>query len=146
MGILGAITGFLSGPIESLLETRRVKKQAQAEALTELAKAEAQKKIAKVKAEIIKIESEAKIKETQAEADVNWEEIWATQASKSWKDEYWTIALSIPMFMAFIPGLRETALSGFLTIEQMPEWYIIALLSAIGAAFGLRALTKWVRK
>ena len=139
MSVLGTIFGFLGGPLTEVLETRKIKKEAQAEVLKELARAEVEAKITEVK-------SKALISEKKANAEVNWENIWATQAATSWKDEYWTIALSLPMFMAFIPGLQEHALQGFQVIDQMPEWYKIALLSAIGAAFGLRALTKYFRK
>lgn len=131
-----AILGFLGGPITKWLEIRAIKKAAEAEQMLELARAETAVRIAKA-------EASAEIERKKATADIDWEKIWATQAAKSWKDEYWTIALSVPMFMAFIPGLDDDALHGFEVIDQMPEWYVMALLAAIGAAFGLRALAKF---
>jgi hypothetical protein len=131
-----SILGFLGGPITSVLETRKIKKTAQAEVLKELARAEVEAKITKVKAE-------AAIEEKKVQADVDWETIWATQASKSWKDEWFTIILSIPLIGSFVPGLSSHILSGFDTLEQTPEWYQMAVMAAIGAAFGLRALTKF---
>ena len=137
--MLTQLLGFLGGPLTSVLETRKIKKAAQAEVLKELARAE-------VEAKITKVRSKAAIEEKQAQAEVDWEAIWAKQASTSWKDEYWTIVLSIPVGMAFIPGLSDDALRGFEIIAQMPEWYMASLMGAIGAAFGLRALTKFSNK
>lgn len=137
--MLGAILGFLGGPITEILATRKLKKAAQAEVLKELARAE-------VEAKITKVRSEAALAEKKVQADVDWENIWATQAAKSWKDEYWTIYLSIPVAMAFIPGLSDDALRGFEIVEQMPDWYMASLMGAIGAAFGLRALAKFTTK
>lgn len=131
---IGAVLGFLVDPLKEVLATRKLKKEAQAEVLKELARAEVEERIAKVR-------SKTAIAERKAQADVDWETIWARQAEKSWKDEYWTITLSLPAFAGvFFP---ERVLAWFQVLEQMPQWYQVSLMSAIGAAFGLRALTKF---
>ena len=139
MSILTAIGSLITGPVETILETRKQRRIIKAQMAADVEKAKAERAIAKLK-------SEATIAEKRAQAEVDWENIWAEQAAKSWKDEYWTIYLSIPVGMAFIPGLQEHALKGFDVIAQMPDWYMAALTGAIGAAFGLRALTKFTRK
>lgn len=133
---LGAILGFLASPLKEVLETRKMKKAAQAEVMVELAKAEVRTKIAMA-------EAKAEIERKKATADVDWERIWATQAATSWKDEYWTIVLSLPVMAAFIPKLQPFVLEGFGIVAQMPQWYQMSLMGAIGAAFGLRALAKF---
>ena len=138
MGI-GAILGFVMNPIEKWLEGRAAKRKIEAEIALELARAKAQTKIAEATAQ-------AEIARRKATADVDWERIWSEQAAKSWKDEYWTVYLSIPAAMCFIPGLQKYALEGFQILAMTPDWYKAAFLTAISAAFGLRALTKWVKR
>lgn len=55
--------------------------------------------------------------------------------SGSWKDEYWTIIISIPAVGAFIPFIRPWIDDGFVALSGMPIWYQGALAVAIGAAF-----------
>lgn len=63
-------------------------------------------------------------------------------AGASWKDEYWTLILSIPAIGCFVPTWVPTMKEGFEALETMPEWYIVAVLASIGASFGYRALVK----
>ncbi len=134
--------GFLSlilDPIKTWLAGRAEKQRIKAEVELQLVRAQVEAKVAKAQAE-------AEIELKKATADINWEEIWAQQAAKSWKDEYWTIILSAPAILGFIPPMQVHVMNGFQALALMPEWYKVALLSAIGAAFGLRALTKWTMK
>lgn len=56
----------------------------------------------------------------------------------SWKDEYWTIILSIPAVFAFVPGAEEWIMNGFEVLDEMPAWYQAALAVAIAAAFATK--------
>jgi hypothetical protein len=87
-----------------------------------------------------------KVISQQATADIKWDQIMAKNSGSSWKDEYWTIVLSIPAVVAFVPGTRQYVMDGFDALMTMPQWYIAALLTAIAAAFGRSELTKWRRK
>ena len=60
----------------------------------------------------------------------------------SWKDEYWTILLSIPFIGSFIPAMQPHMVDGFKSLEQLPDWYLPMVSVAIAAAFGYRALAK----
>lgn len=61
--------------------------------------------------------------------------------STSWKDEYLTILLSLPMIVAFFGTWgRQTVSEGFDAISQAPEWYKVAFLSVVAASFGIRML------
>lgn len=73
-------------------------------------------------------------------AEREWDTQQAVNAENSWKDEYWTIVLSIPAVMCFIPGLHEYVRQGFDVLKDTPEWYQIALLGAIAASFAIRKI------
>ncbi len=83
-----------------------------------------------------------KIKTGQA-ADIAWEKTSLDQSG--WKDEYWTIVLSVPMIMCFIPGLVDYVVSGFNALQGTPEWYRYSVGVAIGSAFGVRQFTNFMK-
>lgn len=93
----------------------------------------------------IELEKQKVISE-QATADIRWNDIMAKNSGSSWKDEFWTIVLSIPAIGAFIPGADIYINQGFNTLANMPPWYIGALLTAIASAFGRSELIKWRSK
>lgn len=95
----------------------------------------------KVKVAVAKVEGEVKRAQTIAEGEVNYDQTVAEGMRFSWKDEYWTIILSIPAVLCFIPGLDEVVRRGFSALDTCPEWYQWALLGAIVASFGLRTWT-----
>ena len=42
--------------------------------------------------------------ETAQAGNIDWDAMAMKNSAQSWKDEFWTIVLSIPMIMAFVPG------------------------------------------
>mgnify|MGYP001330477309 FL=1 len=56
------------------------------------------------------------------------------------------ILFSIPMIMAFIPGLEGVVANGFEQLELMPDWYQYSLGVIVAASFGIRSATKIFRK
>ena len=56
----------------------------------------------------------------------------------SWKDEYWTIILSIPMILCFFPDMVPHIKAGFAALKGMPDWYQNVLMLSISASFGYR--------
>jgi len=96
-------------------------------------KAEEKQAVHERKLEVIKHES-------------SWDNIQATNAGSSWKDEYFTILFSIPLIMAFIPEAVPVVQEGFRVLEAMPEFYKAFLGAAVAASFGIRALSKWGNK
>lgn len=78
----------------------------------------------------------------------SYEEAWnlAQINNSSWKDEWFTIILSVPLVLAFIPKMVPYLTSGFAALEQMPLWYRGFLATAVAAAFGFQKVTqmwKW---
>lgn len=82
---------------------------------------------------------------TQATADIEWDKIMARASEKSWKDEFWTILLAIPLVPVFMGGDAALAIQeGFEVLKGLPLWYQAALGVAIGAAFGRNELAKFI--
>lgn len=92
-----------------------------------------------------KVEGKIAIAKRSAEGDIAWEleAIRATQTS--WKDEYWTIVLSLPLIGAFIPPVVPYLEAGFCAWELMPAWFTYTTQGAILASFGIK-FTSNVRK
>lgn len=61
----------------------------------------------------------------------------------SWKDEYILVLMSIPLIMAFIPGLEEHVKKSFDIINNLPEWYRWSWMGIVTATYGLRTWTGW---
>ena len=105
----------------------------------ETSKANASAKVAKAKAE-------ATIMEKKATGEIDWDIEMAKGSSNSWKDEWLTILFSIPLILAFIPGMEEVVKNGFAQLEAMPEWYQYSLGVIVAASFGVRSATKFFGK
>lgn len=112
------------------------------------AKMEQRKAEVEAKTAVTRAEGEAKaaLLVKAADAEASWDAIMAKNSETSWKDEFWTIVLSIPLIMAFIPGLAEYVQEGFTVLSGVPDWYFYSILTAIAGAFGFRAVTRLTRK
>jgi len=71
-----------------------------------------------------------------------WESIQAENGQHSWKDEFWTIVLSVPAIGCFIPGGADIMIEGFKALELMPEFYQYWLGVAVLTAFGIRIVKR----
>jgi hypothetical protein len=105
----------------------------------EKTKANAEAKVAKAKAE-------ATIMEKKATGEIDWDLEMAKGSHTSWKDEWLTILFSIPLILAFIPGMEDLVANGFAQLEAMPEWYQYSLGIIVAASFGVRSATKFFGK
>lgn len=96
-------------------------------------KEERKTEIERAKNEIIK---------NRENAEIDWDLLMAKGSQDSWKDEFWTIILAIPVIGCFIPPLTPFIEKGFIVLStQVPEWYLYSLGVAIAAAFGVRQLS-----
>jgi hypothetical protein len=102
-------------------------------------KAESATKVAKAKAEAI-------VMQKKATGEIDWDLEMAKGSANSWKDEWLTILFSIPLILAFIPGMENVVQNGFAQLEKMPEWYQYSLGVIVAASFGVRSATKFFGK
>ena len=105
----------------------------------EKSKAETGAKVACAKAE-------ATIMERKATGELDWDLEMAKGSQSSWKDEWLTILFSIPLILAFVPGMEEIVANGFRQLQEMPEWYQYSLGVIVAASFGVRSATKFFGK
>ena len=95
---------------------------------------------------VAKAQAEAVVMQKKATGEIDWDLEMAKGSQSSWKDEWLTILFSIPLILAFIPGMEDLVRNGFQQLEQMPEWYQYSLGVIVAASFGVRSATKFFGK
>ena len=107
-------------------------------------------KVEKTKAEtgakVAKARAEATIMEKKATGEIDWDIAMAEGSNNSWKDEWLTILFSIPLILAFIPGMEEVVANGFQQLEAMPQCDQYSLGVIVAASFGVRSAAKFFGK
>ena len=89
-----------------------------------------------------------KAKMTMIENDADWEAKMAEASKDSWKDEYFTIALSSPLiFIGYAVGVDDPTIiarveEGFAALSRLPEWYQYLLFIAVSSSFGIKGADK----
>jgi hypothetical protein len=79
--------------------------------------------------------------------EANWDVVQAEASKESWKDEWLTLLVSIPLMMAFVPGMDGVVLEGFALLEKCPTWYQYLVGVVFAASFGIKKVTDlFVRK
>lgn len=126
--MLAALIGPISNIASTWLEGKVEEKKAQS--ATKVAKAQA----------------EAVVMQKKATGEIDWDLEMARGSQSSWKDEWLVILFSIPLILAFIPGMEEVVANGFLQLEMMPEWYQYSVGVIVAASFGVRSATKFFGK
>ena len=101
---------------------------------------------AKTEAKVAHAKAEATVMQKKATGEIDWDLKMADASAASWKDEWLVILFSIPLILAFIPGMEEIVSRGFQQLEQMPEWYQYSLGVIVAASFGVRSATKFFGK
>lgn len=99
-----------------------------------------------MKIEQAKVDAQIRYIETDQKAEIDWDMLAVGQLDKSWKDEWFTSILSIPLVGCFIPGLSDYILQGFAVLDRTPDWYKWSIAIAISAAFGYRKLADSIGK
>lgn len=72
----------------------------------------------------------------------SWEEIQAANSKDSWKDEWWTVVLSIPLILVFFPSYAPIIHEGFNQLKQTPDWYVGFVSVAVLTSFGIKPAVK----
>lgn len=126
LGLIGTAIGAISEIGKSWVERKKIKSQG------------------KIEIEKAKVEGAVKRIQTSLEGDIQYDLEAAKGMQFSWKDEWFTILLSLPFIACFIPQLQPYVKQGFLILQtSTPEWYQWAFLGAIVASFGLK---EWFKK
>jgi len=79
-----------------------------------------------------------------AEGEIDFAIATQKNMAESWRDEWFTIILSIPLLIVFgaiffgKPEWIDKLQEGFSTLNNLPEWYIWALMASIASSFGLK--------
>tara|TARA_A200000159_G_C7083403_1_gene239490 strand:- start:147 stop:518 length:372 start_codon:yes stop_codon:yes gene_type:complete len=100
----------------------------------------------KNKAEEKQAKHEAKMKVIQSDGD--WESKAVDASANSWKDEFWTLVLAVPIFMiGYAIVVDDTTVidrveQGFVALSNLPEWYQYLLFIAISSSFGIKGVSK----
>jgi len=104
------------------------------------------KDFVKGKADEKKAIQERKINAIQNDAD--WESKMADATKDSWKDEFWSIVLALPIIaIAYSVAIDDVSIidrvkQGFEVLNNLPEWYQYLLFIAVSASFGLKSADK----
>jgi hypothetical protein len=84
----------------------------------------------------------------QINNDADWEAKMADATKDSWKDEWFSILLSLPLLgVAYSVVMDDETIiarvnEGFAALNQLPEWYQYLLFIAVSASFGLKSADK----
>ena len=95
----------------------------------------------KVETQKAKVEVAKKV----AAGEMEWNQTMASASASSWKDEWLTILVSIPLILAFT-GHEEIVKRGFAALDSMPDFYKTAVGVVFAASFGVQQLTKMFKK
>ena len=77
-----------------------------------------------------------------------WESQMAQASATSWKDEWFTLLLSVPLLaigwgvVVDDPDIIKRVEDGFLALQALPEFYHYLLFIAVTASFGVRGVDK----
>jgi hypothetical protein len=118
----------IAGPITEVVKGWQERKRIQAES--------------EVKLQQAKTDAMIEYMKTQQAADIAWENL--SIGNSGWKDEFWTLVLSIPGILCFIPGMADFVRDGFAALATCPEWYQWALLVAIASSFGYKKIADFM--
>ena len=106
------------------------------------------------KVAVSKANADAKLETTKAKAEVmkkvaagelDWNQTMAEASNKSWKDEWLTILVSIPLILAFT-GHEAIVTRGFAALETMPDFYKTAVGVVFAASFGIQSIKNMMNK
>jgi len=104
------------------------------------------KDFVKGKAEEKKAIQQRKI--TAIQNDSDWESKMADGTKSSWKDEFFSVILAMPLIaVAYSVAMDDPAIidrvnEGFAALNTLPEWYQYLLFIAVSASFGLKSADK----
>jgi len=106
--------------------------------------AKTQAQAANAKLKLTEAEAKAKIMLSKETSINDWERIMAESTKNSWKDEFITIVVMIPVILCFVPGLENVVKNGFDRLSELPEWYTWLVFAVCSAAIGIRGTKQFM--
>tara|TARA_B100000780_G_scaffold75850_1_gene51092 strand:- start:7865 stop:8257 length:393 start_codon:yes stop_codon:yes gene_type:complete len=101
-------------------------------------------KAAETKMKVSAAEAKSQILMSQCQSEANWEAIMAQGSTSSWKDEYITILMSLPIIICFTGEAgRDMVFDGFAALDEAPDWFIYTWGCVVAASFGIRGATQY---
>ena len=81
------------------------------------------------------------------DAEISWDQSAVDQMKYSWKDEYFVIVWTTPLWLAMLPfeWAHDASVSFFETMTNAPDWYVVGFATMIAASFGVRKLIDIMR-
>ena len=80
-----------------------------------------------------------------------WEEKMAEASANSWKDEFWTLVLAVPLFclgysvIVDDPAILQRVSNSFSALDNLQDCYQYLLFLAVSASFGIRGADKLMK-
>jgi hypothetical protein len=132
-GFVKEAFGAILKPVTSIVTGWQARKSAKLKGDLAIAAAQVTAKIDRLK--------------TGQKADIAWENLSITNSG--WKDEWFTIILSIPAVLCFLPviggvNFQQIVRDGFSVLKECPDWYNWMLGIAVGSAFGYRRIADFM--
>ncbi len=98
-----------------------------------------EKSKARIEADVAVQKRRAEIALTETKLEGQWDLEQARASEASWKDEWLTLLVSIPLIMAFLSdAARDAVRAGFDALAMMPDWYRWAVGIVFAASFGVK--------
>jgi len=134
-GFIKEAFGAVLKPVTTIVEGWQARKKAKLEGDLAIAAAQVNAKIDRLA--------------TGQKADIAWENLSITNSG--WKDEWFTLLLSIPAVLCFIPNwggidFAQIVRNGFSALKECPDWYNWMLGIAVGSAFGYRRIADFMSR
>ena len=101
---------------------------------------------AKALADVALRQAEAEVFRRKATSESDWDLESMRGSQNSWKDEFLTIILSVPLILCFVPGMEEVVRHGFQQLDLVPDWYKAAFAVVVSASFGVRSYMKFWKR
>jgi hypothetical protein len=103
-------------------------------------------KKAKAEQKVTEIKAKTELLNKQIKGEIDYDLTALQQSGDSWKDEAWTILFILIIGSCFIPPFTPYVEKGFNALSATPQWFQFAMYGAIGSSFGLRSMTKFLKK
>ncbi len=82
------------------------------------------------------------MKSARQTSELKWAETMAKATETSWKDEYITIVITLPIVAAML-GYPELGERAFAMMHMAPEWFTLAFMTVVGGSFGVSLFGKY---